>query len=384
MLHTAAPWEPTGYGGQCALLATYLKRQGHQVTISARSGLIYNTGDFDGIPVLPAPPFLGNTFADDALPAHADAVRPDVIVILYDMWNFSLPPAELPKGPRIYTWQPVDCSPLDAKETELMKVGNLTPIAMSEFGRDQFAAAGIPCEYIPHMIDTTAFQPPVDQAAAREAFKIGEDAFVIGINATSTDQIRKGLFEQLEAFRQFRGQHPEAILSVHTLPNFAHGIHVVGVMQALGIPISAARFPNPYHYLMGLPQPYMQAWYSTLDILSNCTYGEGFGLAAVEAQACGVPVVLSDGSTGPQLVGPGLLVPTQPFWNAVHHARWHAPIISHRGAGIVPTWEKAYKRLADAGRAEKWRADSRQFAERYDVAVIGPQWDKLLAGVGRG
>jgi glycosyltransferase involved in cell wall biosynthesis len=391
MIHTAAPWEPNGYGTQCAILATYLKAQGHEVIISARSGVIHNTGEFDGMPVLPGPAFLSDTFADDLLPAHCDRYRPDVVVILYDLWNLSLPADKLPAKPRIYAWQPVDCSPLDAAESAYLKVGNLTPIAMSEFGRDQFQAAGIGCEYIPHMISTSAFCPAPDRGAVRDAFGIDRDAFVIGINATSTDQIRKGLFEQLEAFAGFHARHPESVLMMHTLPNFAHGLHVLGVMRTLEIPIGAARFPDPYPYLTGqLPQPYMHAWYNCLDLLSNCTYGEGFGLAAVEAQACGVPVVLSDGSTGPQLAGPGLLVPTQGFWNAKHAAMWHAPLINHqcvrcgKREGILPAWEQAHKRLSDAGPAEQWRAASQDFAEQYDIAVIGPMWDKLLQGVGRG
>jgi glycosyltransferase involved in cell wall biosynthesis len=388
MLHTAAPWEPTGYGTQCAYLATWLAARGHQVTISARSGIVYNTGDFDGIPVLTGPPFLGDTFADDLLPAHVDAVRPDVVVILYDLWNLSLPADRLPAGPRIFAWQPVDCTPLDFAESAYLKVGNLTPIAMSEFGRAQFQAAGIGCEYIPHMIPTGAFCPMEDPGLARDAFRIPRDAFVIGINASVTDERRKGIFEQLAAFAQFRGKHPKAVLMFHGLPNFAFGLDVLAVMRALGIPIDAARFPNPYPYLTGqLPQPYMHAWYACLDFLSNCTYGEGFGLAALEAQACGVPVVLSDGSTGPQLAGPGLLVPTQANWNAKHQAMWHAPLIGHHCTrcgqvdGITGAWEKAYKRLRDADSAETWRAGSREFALQYDIEQVGPMWDKLLAGV---
>ena len=146
----------------------------------------------------------------------------------------------------------------------------------------------------------------------REGFGIPADAFVIGINATSTDPERKGLWEQMEAFAIFRRKHPEAILSMHTLFGYAHGFNAATAAADLGIPAEALRYPGGYDLMRGaITGDHMQNWYNALDVLSNVSMGEGFGLAALEAQACGIPVILGDNSTGRQLAGPGWLVKGQ-------------------------------------------------------------------------
>ena len=38
----------------------------------------------------------------------------------------------------------------------------------------------------------------------------------------------------------------------------------------------------------------MAGWYRSLDVLSACSYGEGFGLPILEAQACGSPAIVTD------------------------------------------------------------------------------------------
>ena len=47
---------------------------------------------------------------------------------------------------------------------------------------------------------------------------------------------------------------------------------------------------------------------SCFDVLLSPSAGEGFGICVVEAQACGVPVIVSDFSAQPELVGAGWLV----------------------------------------------------------------------------
>ena len=131
---------------------------------------------------------------------------------------------------------------------------------------------------------------------------------------------------------------------------------------------------------MGMPADTMVAWYNSCDVLSNAGYGEGFGLPAIEAQACGVPVILSDGSTGPELVGPGWLVKTQAAWNETHRAQWHTPIIgSKRQPGtLVHAYHQAYEQAADRAPAA-WK-----FAAKYEWETVSPMWDDCIKAVGFG
>jgi glycosyltransferase involved in cell wall biosynthesis len=115
----------------------------------------------------------------------------------------------------------------------------------------------------------------------------------------------------------------------------------------------------------------MAAWYCAMDVVSNCAYGEGFGLAAVEAQACGTPVILSDGTTGPQLQGPAKwLVKTQPYWNPVHAGWWHAPNVD----SIVAAYEKAWAARGSSSLRDKCV----RWAQRYSVEAVAPRWDAAI------
>ena len=368
--HSAAPWEPTGYGTQTAIWTTWLAKQGHDVTLSARTGLMYAIGDHGGLPVLPTAPFIGETVMDELLIGHVNAVQPDLVIILFDMWSFGLPPDRLPQVP-VACWMPVDCSPPDQMDRQYLASGRIYPVAMSEFGKRQIESLGYTCGYVPHGIHTTKWNAlPSLKAQIREGFGIPQDAFVIGINAASTDPERKGLWEQMEAFSIFHKRHPEAILSMHTLFGFAHGFNAAAAAIDLGIPAGALRYPGAYELMRGaLTGDHMQNWYNALDVLSNVSMGEGFGLAALEAQACGIPVILGDNSTGPQLAGPGWLVKGQTHWNARHSAKWHVPFTRE----IVKAYEAAYK-SARHKRQQAW-----QFVQQYDVERVGPRWEPVLA-----
>jgi glycosyltransferase involved in cell wall biosynthesis len=109
-----------------------------------------------------------------------------------------------------------------------------------------------------------------------------------------------------------------------------------------------------------------------MDVVSNATYGEGFGLPAVEAQACGTPVIVSRGTTGPQLAGPARwLVPVQRRWNWVHGAWWHAPSED----GILARYEQAWQ----ARGSSSLRVKCRDFAVKYSVEAVAPLWDAVIA-----
>src|SRR5215813_12713984 len=197
LIHSGAPWEPTGYGTQTGILGDWLTKQGLAVHYSARTSLMYQIASHNGNPVHPTAPFLGDGVADEMLAGHLAAIRPDVLIILFDMWSFGLPPDRLPAVPTA-CWMPVDCTPVDQTDQLYLASGRIYPVAMSEFGRREIQALGYACGYAPHMIHTTKWNAlPSVKAEIRAGFGIPGDAFVIGINGTSTDPERKGLYEQM-------------------------------------------------------------------------------------------------------------------------------------------------------------------------------------------
>jgi glycosyltransferase involved in cell wall biosynthesis len=55
--------------------------------------------------------------------------------------------------------------------------------------------------------------------------------------------------------------------------------------------------------VMGLDKEQMARLYQISDFHVSATGGEGFGIPSLEAMACGLPIILPDNSTGPELIG---------------------------------------------------------------------------------
>jgi glycosyltransferase involved in cell wall biosynthesis len=368
--HSAAPTAGTGYGTQTAQWTRYLRDAGHDVAISAYFGSPGVPCDWEGIHVYP-PPQDGIVSA--LIPGHARKHKAELIITLADMW---LMDARLFRGYKTLSWMPLDCDPLSLGDTKFLMDGireGVRPVAMSEHGFRMLDKArldpGYEPAYVPHAIDTTVFTPEADRDALRAAYGISKSTFAVGINANNIDPVRKAYPEQMMAFARFHEKHPDSILFIHTIASVRQSLDIPLLARTLGIS-DAVRLADQYRLLSGgYPAAEMARWYAAMDVISNASYGEGFGLPAIEAQACGTPVILSDGTTGKQLVGPGWLVPTEPFWNCVHAAWWHKPSIS----GLVKAYEKAY-----SYHSPMKRQACRTFALGYDIEKIGPQWLKLI------
>jgi glycosyltransferase involved in cell wall biosynthesis len=98
--------------------------------------------------------------------------------------------------------------------------------------------------------------------------------------------------------------------------------------------------------------------YSSFDVFLGTSMGEGFGIPTVEAQACGVPVIVSDFAASAELVGDGWKINGQPIWDAPQQSWFFVPYVSE----IVNALEDAYKRekgvsLKALEFAEEFRAD---------------------------
>ena len=134
-------------------------------------------------------------------------------------------------------------------------------------------------------------------------------------------------------------------------------------------------YPDAYRYDMGLySRPDMAAWFRGLDVLSLCSYGEGFGLPLLEAQSCGVPVITTMASAMTELCGSGWLVGGSDHWEEGHGAWWCRP----DPGSIEPAYEAAWQARED-GKMPEMRAKARTFALQYEVdAVFDQHWKPAL------
>jgi glycosyltransferase involved in cell wall biosynthesis len=127
---------------------------------------------------------------------------------------------------------------------------------------------------------------------------------------------------------------------------------------------------NQYAYRMALPQQALAALYTDADVLLATSAGEGFGVPVIEAQACGTPVIVSNWTAQPELVGDGWVVDGQPLWDSFQNSWFFTPHVGQ----IVRALEESYER--DRGKPS---ADALKFAEQYEAdRVYAEHWRPVL------
>jgi glycosyltransferase involved in cell wall biosynthesis len=111
--------------------------------------------------------------------------------------------------------------------------------------------------------------------------------------------------------------------------------------------------------------------YSSFDVLLATSYGEGFGVPTVEAQAVGVPVIVSNFTASPELVGDGWVISGQPLYDPAQHSFWTIPSVPE----IAEALEQAYTR----GKVKSKKAV--EFAQGFDHEKVWQEnWLPMLKG----
>lgn len=353
---------------------------GHEVAISAFAGLNGGPVEWQGIKVYPAG---DDRHGADVLADHARHFRADVVITLMDIYVLDPEPWADALRYRVAHWTPVDADdgggliarPIGLHDHMRLMQSGAKPIAMSRYGERQLRAAGHSPLYVPHGIDTAAFRPPEDKEALKAAAGL-YGRFVVGINATNIGNLnRKAWPEQLTAFAKLHRRHSEAVLVAHTAPEAGrYGYNLRRMARDLGI-ADAVRWSEGYAMKSGLvTQEVLAGTYGLMDLYSGATMAEGFGLPVMEAQACGVPTVVTDGSAMSE-VGCGWKVHGEPYWSILHEAFWRRPAPD----AIARAYEKAYQ-LWERGQLAAKGAQAREHALAYDAGkVLREHWEPVLA-----
>ena len=358
------PWHKTGYGIGTALFPRRLRDLGHQVAIAVmgekdgpRHPLNHpdaadtkRTGLWDGMRV------IGPGASEFALPSR-DRVRdacggePDLVLVLKDAWV--LRAADYTRY-RSAVWLAFDTDPLGVPDRSFFAASGARAVCTSAWGLSRARRAGLQDALsVPFGIDTAQWTPG-PRKDARDLLGLPHDMFIAGIDAANIGP-RKGWGEQLAAFAQFHAKHPRSLLLIHSAKQHPEGIDLEHLRDHLGLE-DAVLFGSH----LNMSQAQMLTWYRALNVLLMGTYGEGFGLPIVQAQACGVPVIGTDCTAISEKIPPGTgwLVKGQRWWNPHHQSWWTIP----SETGLAKALERAY-RGAHAGpavirdHALKWDAD---------------------------
>ena len=239
--------------------------------------------------------------------ANGNKDIPAILMTLFDVWVFKSQSFDL--CPNIASWVPIDHSPCPEDVLRWCARPNVKPIAMSKFGGQMLDQAGIEHFYAPHGIEPV-FKPSKTYVSS---------------SGSATGRELMGLPDD----------------------------KFVVMMNA------ANKGANPSR----------KSFAENLLAFSIFAKGEGFGLAVIEAQACGTPVIVSDFTAQPELVGSGWKVDVQPFWDAHQKAWFCTPQIP----SIVDALRQAYN--APRG-VDKTAVD---FAQGYNAdTVYEAHWKPIM------
>lgn len=364
-----SPWAQTGYGAQTAQVTTRLHKHGHKVAVASNYGLEGASFEWGGIKQFPRG---FEMHSNDVVPAHMAAwahthskLSP-LLITLYDVWIFKGPTWETIES--IASWVPVDHTPLPPAVAAWCKKPNVTPIAMSQFGQAMMEREDIDCLYVPHAIEkvykpTTDIPTPTGSMTGREFMNVPEDKFVVGMVSANKgiSPNRKSFPEAFLAFSMWAQNHDDVILYIHTEDRGGMGgINLRELAEACNIPDHKIQFVDQYVFRSGIASEVLAAIYTSMDVLLQPSMGEGFGIPVIEAQACGTPVIVTNTTASPELVGDGWLVEGQPWWDAMQKAWMVTPMIP----SIIEALESAYQR----GRERSLGAI--EFTAQYDADYV--------------
>lgn len=171
---------------------------------------------------------------------------------------------------------------------------------------DLYDAAPDKVSVVPPGVDLSTFSPG-DQAEARAALGLPVDGdlllFVGRIQPLKApDMLLRVTAELLRRNPDRRERLTAAVLGGPSGSGLAHPHELEDLAEALGI-ADVVRFVKP------VERPVLAQWYRAADVVLVPSHSESFGLVAIEAQACGTPVVAADVGGLPTAVGDaGLLV----------------------------------------------------------------------------
>jgi glycosyltransferase involved in cell wall biosynthesis len=115
------------------------------------------------------------------------------------------------------------------------------------------------------------------------------------MTTASADVPLKGLAILLEALAKARVERPDAHLVV--VGRLKDGSAVPALIESLGL-------EGAVQFVTGVTDERIVEMYAEAEVAVVPSLYEGFSLPAVEAMACGVPVVATTGGALPEVVGP--------------------------------------------------------------------------------
>lgn len=235
-----------------------------------------------------------------------DFVKPDVIVLQNDGWNIQQyirrVQAKKPSGEYMFPEHAaVPIIAIVAVDGKNFQGGWLDgvdhAVFWTQFALNEARAGGYtgPASVISLGVHLETYKLQDKQAARRRRMPVEmAEAFIVG--NVNRNQSRKRWDLTVKYFAEWiKAKHVEdAWLYMQPAPTGDTSTDVQQLARYYGVEHRIALAHSDKFY--GVSEQEMAELYSCLDVCVSTTQGEGFGLPALEAMACGVPCILPDWS----------------------------------------------------------------------------------------
>ncbi|MBN1640994.1 MAG: glycosyltransferase family 4 protein [Anaerolineae bacterium] len=170
-----------------------------------------------------------------------------------------------------------------------------------------------------------------------------------------TIEPRKNVAMLIDAFARLVGADPAATADLHLVIAGARGWYANDVYARA----EASGIADRVHFPGYVPEEEKALWYGAATCFCYPSLYEGFGLPPLEAMACGVPVITSDRSSLPEVVGDGGLTVPPDDGAALSAALWRVITepalrdeLGQRGPARAArfTWTEAARQTVDVYR----------------------------------
>ena len=140
-------------------------------------------------------------------------------------------------------------------------------------------------------VDLQRFTPGHGKSAAREKLSIAPDALMLTFVGRiqphkGPEVLVRAVAEMISHSPHLRAKLALVIMGGASGGSFDEPLRLKRLSEFLGI-------ADVVHFMPPAPRDELPDWYRTSDLVCVPSYSESFGLVALEAQACGTPVVAS-------------------------------------------------------------------------------------------
>lgn len=351
-------------------------------------------------------PLRFDVWGRDGLGDYIKSFQPDVVVTLLDLFMREV--SYIPETIKSFgvPWVAhctIGSDSLSPYLAQPLRQANMI-VAPSNFNYGIVKASGLPVTFIPHGVDTSRFYPLKEDEKREAKQKLGaEGKRLIGI-VQRNNILQKNFFGAFWAYKILIENVPRAkkdtLLVCLSYPFEERGVRLTDLAAHLGIQdnvrfvmvkpdeeggkLELAHFNDPRAFVnnpnWGLDEDEMRKLYNSFDFTVIPSLGESCSLPALESQACGVPVVMSEFSTGKEMLTDDEPSPR----GAVVKLRglWDIPLLSR--VGIPDEGDMARRMhdlLSDDNLRRKYGRNGVEYIRnnRTWTDHVVPLWLKLLA-----